>query len=232
MMMTLEDLYTSLSLGVLSNLVEGDEGSGMIPHRHQAKVVNAVNQALTTLHGRFLLQVQEVQIRAYSSMTLYPLRKIYADQDATLVTQKFISDTVELPFKDDVLKILEIFDDDGVKIPFDVDGAKIFLPNPSTIQLAEPVTGDTYFILYQAKHPKLLPNTLEQEVSLPEILVPALEAFVAHLILSPKNGQEHAAKSAEYYAKYEMVCSEVEDKDLVSTSLAQSSEKLDERGFI
>ena len=98
MTMTLEEVYNSLSLGVLSNLTEGDEGSGMIPYQHQAKVTNAVNQALTALYGRFILQTQEVQIRAYDSITLYPLRRIYADQDVTTVPQKFIADTVGSTF--------------------------------------------------------------------------------------------------------------------------------------
>ena len=109
--------------------------------------------------------------------------------------------------------------------------AKAFSASPTTLQLVEPVTGDTYSVVYQAKHPKVLFDVLTQDILLPEILVPAFEAYVAHLILSPKNGQEHAVKSAEYFAKYEMVCSEIIDKDLVSTSLALEGDKLSQRGF-
>lgn len=231
--MTLEELYTSLSLGVLSNLSVSGEGSGMIPYQHQAKVGNAVNQALTALHGRFVLSTQEVQLRAYDQISLYQLRKRYADQDPTTVTQKYITDSVEYPFQDDVLRVLEVYDEEGTKLLLNdpSPSCKVFTPNPTTVQLVEPVTGNTYFILYQARHPKLVPDGLEQEITLPDILLPALEAYVAHLILSPMNGQEHAAKSAEHFAKYEMVCGEVEDRDLVSTSQTQETDKLDARGF-
>ena len=230
--MTLEELYTSLSGGVLSNLIEGDEGSGMVPFQHQVKVCNAINQSLTALHGRFLLSVKEVQIRAYDQITIYPLQAKYADQDPTVVTQKFIADSAEEPFQQDVLKILEVYDEEGTQLAYNEPRAKINSPNPTSIQLVEPVTGDTYFVLYQARHPKLDPHDLTQEITLPDILIPALEARVAYHILTVKNGQEHAAKAAEWVAKYEMDCTEVEDKDLVSTSLAQDSDKFCDRGFI
>ena len=98
--------------------------------------------------------------------------------------------------------------------------------------LVEPVTGNSYFILYQARHPKLVEGDLLQEIELPDVLHPALEHFVAYTILSPMNGQEHAAKAAENLGRYEQICISAEEDDLVSSSQEEDSDKLCQRGFV
>lgn len=231
--MKLEELYANLSLGVLSNLTVGDEGSGFIRYEHQAKVCLAINNSLTAIYGKFILNVKEVRVRAMDNKTLYPLKQIHADQDPTIGVDKFITDTVDEPFTGDVLRILEVYDEAGEQLVLnDPTGlGQIYAPNPTTLQIVQPVSENTYFVLYQARHTKLVPDDLEQEIELPEILMPALEAHVAYLIMSPMNGQEHSMKAAEHYAKYNMVCEEVIEKDLVSTSIVEHSTKMQDRGW-
>ena len=232
--MTLEELFKNLSVGVLSNLAVGDEGSGLIPHQFESKLVHAVNQGLTQLHARFILHENEVQIRAYDQITTYPLKRKYADQDLTVVPQKFISDSAEKPFLEDVIRVLSIYDEEGTKLLLNSPDplCKVFTPRPTEIRLTEPVTGDSYLILYQAKHPKLEEGDFLQEIELPDVLHPALEHFVAYTILSPMNGQEHAAKAAENLGRYEQICISAEEDDLVSTSKEEDSEKFCDRGFL
>lgn len=232
--MQLEELYSNLSLGVLSNLAIGDEGSGFIPYSDQKKVALAINKGLLALYGRFILSEKEVQIRAYDGKTLYPLKKIYADQDATVVAQKFITDTVDAPFIEDVLRIFDVYDNKGTKLELNdpIGTGPVYTPNPTTLQIVEPVTGNTYFAMYQARHPKVIAEDLAQEIELPDVLMTALEAYVAHCIMSPMNGQEHTMKAAEHYAAYDMFCEDVLAKDLISTSLNSDTEKLYDRGFV
>lgn len=231
--MRLEELYQNLSFGVLSNLAVGDEGSGVIPFKHQSKVCWAVNEALTALYGKFVLQEKEVQVRAYDQMTIYPLKKIYADQDTSVVPQKFIADSVTEPFLEDVVRILDVYDEGGTRLVLnDPTGlGQVYTPNPTTVQIVKPVTGNTYFVMYQARHPKVLADELESIIELPDVLMPALEAYVAYLVLSPMNGQEHAAKAAEHYARYEAICAEALEKDLVGTSVVGDVTKLTDRGW-
>jgi hypothetical protein len=231
--MTLEELYKDLSLGVLSNLQVGGEGSGFIPFEHQEKVCRAINQGLTALHGKFILQEKEVQVRTYDTITLYQLKKIFADTDPAIVPQKYISDSLAEPFEEDVIRILSVFDEGGCQLVLnDPSGlGKIYTPNPTTLQITEPTQGNTYFVMYQAKHVRLTYEDLTAEIDLPEILHPALEAYVAHKIMSPMNGQEHSVKAAEHYAMFEAVCAEVLEKDLVSTSIPETSTKLEMRGW-
>lgn len=232
--MTLDDVFTSLANGILSNLAVGGDNSGVIPSQHYGKVCSAVNGSLLALYGRFLLHEREVAILAHDGILTYPLKRIHAVTDTTPGVLKFIVDTAEDPFTEDVIKILTIFDEDGGEMGLnnEEDPDTLYSPTPTTLQIMQPVTGDVYFVNYQAKHPKLTPSNLSQEILLPEILMAALEAHVAYQIMSPMNGQEHAAKASEHLSRYEMLCAEVVDKDLVGTSLGNdTSYKFELRGF-
>lgn len=232
--MTLEEIFAGLSYGVLNNLAISGEGSGAIPFQFEPKVIHHLNQSLIAIYGRFPLHEKEVQIRAYDNKALYPLKKIYADSDATVVPQKFISDTVDEPFLEDVLKIMTIYDEDGELVPFNQDDedCKVYTPTTSTIQLVEPVAGNSYFIIYHALHKKLVVGDLTQEVEVPEVLVPALYSHVGYQVFSAMGGQDNAAKAAEHLSTYESACIEITEKDLVSSSVENASTKLSNRGFV
>lgn len=231
--MQLNDILTSLSLGVLQNLSVGGSGSGQIPANSQSKVVNAINQGLVALYSRFRLLEKEVVVRAYDGMTIYPLKKIYADQDPAVVPQKFIADTVTDPFLEDVIKIHEIYDELGVSLPLNksIPECVLFTPTATQLQITQPVTGNSYFLIYQAYHPKLTTDPT-QEVLLPLVLHEALETFVAYKILSSMNGQEHAAKAAEHFQNFNRICAEATETDSLGVSLETDMHKLDERGFV
>lgn len=230
--MQLNDLLTSLSLGVLRNLVVGGSGSGQVPPQHISLVVNAINQGLDAIHTRFIILENEVVVRAYDGLTLYPLKAIYADSNPALVPQKYIADTSEKPFLEDVIRISAIYNELGESLLFNSTDPEcsLFTPSQTSLQITKPVTGDSYFVIYQARHKKL-GTQLDQEIELPIGMHEALEAFVGYKIYSSMNGQEHAAKSAEHFGRYEALCNEAVFNDTLNTSLIGSENKLDQRGF-
>lgn len=238
--MRLGDFFSDLSYGVLSTLSIGGDGTGTIPDGHHAQLVSLTNMGLQALHRRFHLIESEVVIRTYSDLTLYPLRKIHADTDSTTGVRKFIADSIQRPFLEDVAKILGTYDEIGTPIPLNDKDASISLWTPSydTIQIPGPEDDGAVFILYRANHAKLSPGPiggpadLNQEITLPATLTQALAAYVAYLVLSPKVGQEMSGKGAEQFQIYESICAEVESQDLASTSDVENHSKLQERGFV
>ena len=231
--MTLADLFTSLSYGPLSNLAIGGEGSGAIPDQHKPRLTTLINQALTTICGRFPIFERELVLRVLDHMTTYPLKKIHANSDGTNVV-KYIADSSYEPFLEDVLKIFRVYDENGWELPLNdaEEGLGLFTPLPDTLHVTQPVSGNAYFVQYQANHPKLKWDVPSQEILLPAALMQPLECQVAYLVLSPMNGQEHAVKAGEALQRYEMICQEIEGKDLASTSWISSTTKLNERGFV
>lgn len=231
--MQLSEFLTSLSVGVLQNLAVGGDGTGEIPAKYKSRVVNTINQGLVALYSRFNILEKEVIVRAYDNQTIYPLKRIYADTNTTVVPQKFIADTVTSPFEEDVIKIMEVYDEAGCQLLLNdpAEECILFTPSLTTLQITKPVTGNSYFLIYQAFHPKLsmVPT---QEIMLPLVLQEALEFYVAYKILSGMNGQEHAAKAAEHFANYERICLEARETDSIGISMSSLTGKLEERGFV
>lgn len=238
--MQLSDLFTALSHTELAGLMIGSEGTGVIEECHHKRLVTLINQSLDTLHGRFLIRENEVRIRAYDHITRYPLEKQYAEQDATVISgTKFIQDTSFEPFQGDVIKILEVYDEGNHRRVLNqpLDPLSLFTPSPKVLQIPFPVDDTTYFILYQATHPDLVVADdgtvdLTQSIDLPDLLHPALQRHVASKIFSSMNGQDHISRAAEHMASYELICSELETNDLMSTSRAVVLEKFEERGWV
>lgn len=233
--MQLGDLFTQLSFGPLSGLSIGAEGAGSIPVPSQRKVASFVNTGLKQLYARFNLNEKELILRISTGVDTYLLTKEFADNDPT-VGLKYIQDNITDPFLEDILKILKVLDVDGLELPVNDKGDElsVFTPNDYTLLVPLPEEDTVYTVVYQSKHtdiPLTAPIVLSQEILLPFILVPALEAYVAYLVFSPMNGQEHTAKAIEHFQRYEMLCSEIEIRDLVSTSRIETHAKLDDRGF-
>ena len=109
--MQLGDLFANLSYGSLSNLAIGGEGSGVIPAQHEPRLVSLTNQALKLLSGKFLMCEKEVIIRAIEGRAIYPLEYEFAESNTAATGDKFIVDTVEQPFMEDVVTVLEIYDE-------------------------------------------------------------------------------------------------------------------------
>lgn len=234
--MKLQELYQNLSFGEFSNLAIGEEGAGTIPVQHQPKILAYTNQALVKLSSRFVILEREVAVNTDEAITVYPLRTKYAETDPTPVFRKYIADTVEDPFTGDVVKIRAVHNEVGERLAINdpTDETSVYTPSFDTLQLNYPQTGNTYFVTYQAKHPVLVPDDLEQEIILPAPLYEALQAMIAHKVFVGMTGEEHSRRAAELLARYEEICRMVEGKDLASDSMNEGSsdDKFEARGWI
>lgn len=231
--MQLGDLFANLSYGSLSNLAIGGEGSGVIPAQHEPRLVSLTNQALKLLSGKFLMCEKEVIIRAIEGRAIYPLEYEFAESNTAATGDKFIVDTVEQPFMEDVVTVLEIYDELNQEMAINdaSDPWSLFTPSTTTLQIPFQNNGDFYYVLYQALHPKLVTGDLTQELKVPPALQPALQAHVGYQIFSGMNGPEHAQKAGELITLFDTLCAETEAKNLVRTSTSRSTCKFSTRGF-
>ena len=234
--MHLQEFLARLSYGPLSNLALGSDGSGVIAPAQVTRLTRLTEQGLLALYGRFVLQSKELLIRASRSRTSYPLIRAHALSDPTIGIDKFIIDTPAVPFQGDVLRVLQVFDEYGCERALNDTGNEtgVFTPAPDILQLPLDPGGtravDGYSVLYQARHPALTGEN--PPLLVPDSLLSALEANVAYHVFTAMNGQEHSAKGAEWLSRYEMLCAEVEGRDLVSSSVTTTHSKLHDRGFV
>ena len=231
--MKLEDLFSRLSYGELSNLSIGNEGRGSIREEDQAKVTAHVNDGLLRIYSRFVLSSKQLLIEQVRHITNYHLIPKYAESSGSDVEWPYIKDLPDDKFLGDLIRVLSVSDDRG-ELPLNDTGNpnSLFTPYPQVLQVPEPRAGKPLSIEYQARHIILENDDLDQEIVIPFVLEGALQSFVAYKIFSHMNGQDNQVKSQEHLNTYDGICMDVEARDLVNATTATSHYKLEERGFV
>lgn len=235
--MNLQDFCKKLANGRLSNtsMVE-DSGGLIIKVAHRTKVVDAINEGLIRLYTRFILNQKDVVISLRDHITSYRLNSLYSE---TLYPQ----DGVEIPyildlpgevFSNDVIKVLAVYNHDGCELPLNnsTNVKSVFTPRFDVVQVPEPKTGELMNVVYQAKHILLTVADPLEEITLPDTLYGALEAYVAHLLFADINSDDAKIRSDKQLAKYEQICGDVILTDTISLTNIQSNIKFQNRGWI
>ena len=232
--MKVEDLFSRLSYGELSNLSIGNEGRGSIRTEDIPKVMAHVNDGLLRIYSRFVLVTKQLLIEQVRHITNYHLILKYAESSGSDVPWPYIKDLPDEPFKGDVIKILEVHDSLGHEFVLNDkdDPRSLLTPAPVVLQVPDPKAGISLAVQYQARHDILNNEDIEQEIDIPFVLEGALQSFVAYKIFSHMNGQDNQVKSQEHLNTYDGICVDVEARDLVNATFATSHHKLEERGFV
>lgn len=225
--MKLEELLRNLSFGELSNLSIGNEGAGYISDNNIPKMVMYTNQSLSALYTRFILSQRELVLRSYDHIVFYYLRPEFAESSDAPAHTKYIMDSKLEPYKGDIIRVLQVFNEIGKQLPLNDNEqfAAVFTPQYDCIQLTHPVSGDVFSVLYQANHPTLNDEDLSQEIRIPFFLEEALQAHVAYKVFSHMAGDDNSAKAMEHLQRFENICVEVVEKDLVHTSVSNTNIK-------
>lgn len=234
-MMLVSDAFKRLSYGLLSNLSMSNDGSGEIADNSKNKLVGYMNDALDRLYTRFCLLEREVMLRQYLHITQYHLDKRFAveNPDRPSSNYPYILDLPAEPFSDDAVKILEVYDEAGCRLPLNDadDFTSLFTPYPTTLQVPNPKDGRPLSVRYQAIHPTLEFGAYTTEIKLPAILESPFLTLVAHFVFSHMNSAESTVKGQEHFATYERLCAEIEGKGNAEISGPSTSNKFQVRGF-
>lgn len=236
--MKLSKLFKDLALTELSNLALADGGDISIQKREQITI--HVNEALLTLHARFVLREKDLLIEMQEAVTNYHLLKKYAYSHYDIENPPqdccapYIIDLGREQFGEDVIKILSVYSTDGCKLPLnDLEKCNsVFTPQSTVLQVPFPVPGCALSIEYQASHPILNHENLDSEIQLPKILHSALKSHIAGQVFMHMNTQENTAKGQQHMMNFETRCQEVIDRDLVSSSVSTTNDRFAKRGWI
>jgi hypothetical protein len=237
--MILAELFKQLSYGQLSNLSLSGNGSGVIVGEQKPKIISMANEALLKLYSRFILNEKTMVLALTSATSRYSLTRansIYGADPNNLTG--YIIDTEDNPFLGDVVRVLAAHDSFGVDVALNDDQANIsvFTPAPEAVQIRQSANNirsiSGLMLTYQAKHPELdVDGDDEQLIELPDVLEPALRAYVSYMVFSGMNGPENSAKAAEHMSQYEATCLEIIDKDLVSSSYSRTNTRFSRNGW-
>ena len=235
--MNLQDFCKRLANGRLSNTsMVGDSGGLIIKVAQRQKVIDAINEGLIRLYTRFILSEKDVVISLRDHITSYRLNSLYSEslypQDGVEIP--YILDLPGEVFSNDVIKVLAVYNHDGCELPLNnsTNVKSVFTPRFDVVQVPEPKTGELMNVVYQAKHILLTVADSLEEITLPDTLYGALEAYVAHLLFADINSDDAKIRSDKQLAKYEQICGDVILTDTISLTNIQSNIKFQNRGWI
>lgn len=217
--MNLIDLLKDLTYGELSSLkmgefIPGEYESEPDPTRYE-QLLTHINMGLKEIYKRFFLSSREIYIELHEEISTYMLHDRYAQTNLTSVEDpKYIMDTAAAPFVNDCLKIEEVYDEAGNKLPMNdiTEPLSVYTPTYRTIQVPYPNDDITYAVQYRAMHPRILytaeidPSTVD--IALPNSLHEALLYYVAARAFRSIGG-ESVVTGNEYYQLFNASCDEV-----------------------
>lgn len=222
--MTLLDFLKDLTYGEfaqlkIGELIAGEFESQPDPSKYE-QLMSHVNLGLKEIYKRFFLASKEIYIELHEEITEYVLAPQYAQTSSSAEDPKYIMDTEANPFGDDVLKIEEVYDEVGVKLPMNdtSEDLSIFTPTYRSIQVPYPNDNITYAVQYRSCHPKLV-WTADIDPELVEVMIPhslheALLNYVAARGFFSLGGEAGVLEGNSYYAKFENSCTTVNDLGL------------------
>lgn len=219
--MNLADVFTALTYGELKSLALGNfcaEDFESAPDPlHYAQVMSHIQLGLTELFTRFLLRTDILYVQQYEQIEIYSLTWPYcATNVASTQPYKYVLDSAESPFQDNVLKIEECYNEIGEPLLLNEstkneagEETSLFTPSFNTIQVPTAVSVNVMEVMYRANHPRLVwtkgidPATVE--IDLPWGLLEALLHYVGMRAYSGINTDNNSAAGL-YWKKFEDSC--------------------------
>lgn len=233
--MNLNELYRKLSIGELSNLSISGEGSGTIIESKRPSIVLLTNEGMRELYKKFVLRDKTLMLQMQEGRTTYRLEPRFSVHNAEVSGAKrpYIIDSHDDPFNDSVIKVLQVYDNWGTELTLNDrdNGASLFTPSGNVLQIPNPLEGCALSVNYQTLPNEIDGQDLEEIIDIPVVLEKALTSYIAGQVLGNMNTQESNAKSQEHLLRFESICKEAEEKDLLSISSVATNTKFEKRGW-
>lgn len=235
--MKLSQLFEALSYGELSQLAIGGSGSGVVPEEHYSALITHTNSGLTKLYSRFPLAEKELVIEQQEGITTYHLKSAFAQSNTDSTEPvKYIKDSVDEPFLEDIIRLEMAYDVAGEEVPLDDRNAEVswFTPSFNKLKIKEPVQGELSTLVYRANHPRISTDETDLgsvDVEIPSYLEEALQCYIASRVHSLRSTPEAMSESSLYYSKFSAICTEVENRNLTLNSQNVTNDKLDAKGY-
>jgi len=250
--MHLEELFTQLTQGELSQLKMGGRDSVGIRPCDYAKVIPHINLGLTEIYKRFNLKQGEVVVQQFDEIQTYQLNSIYAQSRMPGTTNPsnlpegskyYIMDSPYQPFTDNVLRIEAIHNELGEELYKNQDRAyfdgsdkywAVNTPSYNSIQVPYPEKENQMIVTYRADHDPII---YVEGMNLHTIQVPISPTYLESLLLyiaarvytnlSSNEGNE----GNNYTTKFEASIQKIIDLNLINNDDTQNV-KLDENGWV
>lgn len=211
--MKVKDFLEQIALGELSGSHLIDVDNYKLDEKHLPKVLHFLNQGLEYFYSNFPLRTNEVIIKLTNGITRYYLDSDYALSNVDSKFTKFIMDTPDRPFINDVLHITEVISTSGVMFTINdyYSDINVNIPEYNCVEVTNFHQQKYLLIKYLANHPKIeLTESYESNVKIhiPSSFETALQTYVACLVYNSMGGK-HLNESNALFAKFKSLTEEL-----------------------
>lgn len=234
--MYLSEFFDQLTYGELAGLAIGGIDSGGIQPANYPRIINNINSGLIELYTLFPLKASEIFIQLYEHISLYVLHSDYAETNvASTKPYKYILDSTDFPFTNDLLVIDNVFSESGDEYPLNEsdEDFSVFTPSYNTLQVPFSADENTISVVYRAA-PILLPTTgvtpTTIDVPIPYSLLSCLVAYVLHKIHS-SIGSGEGNQAGIYYNKYKELVAIARNEGMLNTD-TNLNRRLNNAGWV
>lgn len=180
-------------------------------------LMSNIRIALTTLYTRFPLIEKQVTIQRFPHISNYVLDRRYAvsNRESTEL-YRYILDTLEDPFTNDVISIRSGYTGDGREVMLNDYSrpTNTFFVSGNTIQIPDTLyCGELAIFIYQANHPVITDEN--SPLLVPEYLLEALLAYVSSRMFGTRSDEAAMKQAANYLGKYDAECEKVKEFNLI-----------------
>jgi len=226
--MKLSNIFEYLAQGELAQHYVATSSCGSIEPENYHKLIPNINMALLELYKRFPVSRKGVLIVVNPIITHYHLREKYAINSALPATNKYIMDSVEEPFKGDILLIEDVVDEIGTVLYLNEDTTQysIYTPTFDTVTIPAPELGQYLNVGYRAA-PEHIPSVgidpEEYEVLLPPVMLEALLLYVYSKYHSGLDEQIVEGTRVNFAREFEKSVSRIEYGTLINKTSHRNS---------
>lgn len=205
--MRLNELFQRLALGELSGSPLVDISGYEIQREHLPKVINFINQGLEYIYSNFSLRTNSVIIKLVKGTTRYYLDSDYSISNPNAEGYvRYVIDSLDKPFKDDVLQIVNVVSTDGMTFTLnDINSLyNVNTPEYNCVEVRNSFGQEYLLVTYRAMHPKIpLDESIDSrfKLLLPSSYATALQTYVACLLLQNMGGV-NIEQSNALFAKF------------------------------
>jgi len=215
--MRLSELFEYIPHGELANLYSSGKDMGILNERHYPKLIANINLALVELHKRFPVLLKQINIQLMEHLSMYVLDSKYALTNTSSTVVKYIMDSTYYPFKNDVVRILSVLNEDCCEYPLNINTnpLSLFTPTYNTLQVPYPINENTIAVEYQAYPAKIPVSTVDLEsvdVEIPEFLLEPLMTYLAYKHYSTVGLEK--PETLNYLQKFEADCNRINNLGL------------------
>lgn len=204
------------------------------------QLISFINLGLIQIYSKLPIIEKQVTIQEYPQISLYKLSSMYARHNhLSKVKHKYILDTPDNPFTDDVLFITGICDENGFAIPLNDEHHRrsIFISSYDTIQIPNADENEAVFVIYRAKpkciDPQVNPELIDKiHIELPDYLLEALTAFVGFKAHQAIGGQEGQGTAQAFYQRFTELINQAITDNIAGDGVLPTNIKPRMRGYI